>query len=116
MTPVTAAKVKYGVWGLIGGAILAMIIGFAWGGWTTSGTTKRMGDEALLAARAAICVAQFMKQPNHQEQLQALAKVDNYKRSAFIEQGGWDKMPGEAQASSTVARACVEGLEVLLKK
>ena len=40
MTPVTAAKVKYGVWGLIGGAIIAMIIGFAWGGWTTSGTTK----------------------------------------------------------------------------
>jgi hypothetical protein len=32
MTPVTAAKVKYGVWGLIGGAIIAMIIGFAWGG------------------------------------------------------------------------------------
>ncbi len=25
MTPVTAAKVKYGVWGLIGGAIIAMI-------------------------------------------------------------------------------------------
>ena len=32
MTPVTAAKVKYGVWGLIGGAIIAMIIGFGWGG------------------------------------------------------------------------------------
>ena len=32
MTPVTAAKVKYGVWGLICGAIIAMIIGFAWGG------------------------------------------------------------------------------------
>ena len=55
MTPVTAAKVKYGAWGLIGGAIIAMIIGFAWGGWTTSGTTQRMGDEAVLAARAAIC-------------------------------------------------------------
>jgi hypothetical protein len=27
MTPVTAAKVKYGVWGLICGAIIAMIIG-----------------------------------------------------------------------------------------
>ena len=36
MTPVTAAKVKYGVWGLIGGAIIAMIIGFVWGGWTTT--------------------------------------------------------------------------------
>jgi hypothetical protein len=32
MTPVTAAKVKYGVWGLIVGAVIVMIIGFAWGG------------------------------------------------------------------------------------
>ena len=57
-----------------------------------------------------------MKQPNAQEQLQALEKVDTYRRNTFIEQGGWDKMPGEAQASSTVARACVAGLEVLMKK
>ena len=116
MTPVTAAKVKYGVWGLIGGAIIAMIIGFAWGGWTTSGTTTRLSNEAVLAARAAICVAQFMKQPNPQEQLQAFEKVDTYRRSTFIEKGGWDKMPGEEQASPTVARACANGLEVLLKK
>ena len=116
MTPVTAAKVKYGVWGLIGGAIIAMIIGFAWGGWTTSGTTKRMGDEAVLAARAAICVAQFMKQPNPQEKLQELEKVNSYQRSTFIEKGGWDKMPGEEQGGSTVARACADGLEVLMKK
>src|SRR5216683_6804477 len=95
MTPVTAAKVKYGVWGLICGAIIDMIIGFAWGGWTTSGTTKRMGDEAVLAARAAICVAQFMKQPNPQEKLQELEKVSSYQRSTFIEKEGWDKMPGE---------------------
>ena len=39
MKPETAAKVKYGIWGLICGAIIAMIIGFAWGGWTTSGTS-----------------------------------------------------------------------------
>ena len=32
MTPVTAAKVKYGVWGLIYGAVIAMIVGFVWGG------------------------------------------------------------------------------------
>ena len=88
MTPVTAAKVKYGVWGLIGGAIIAMIIGFAWGGWTTSGTTARMGDEAVLAARAAICVAQFMQQPNPQEKLQELAKVYSYDRTNIITKGG----------------------------
>ena len=116
MEPVTAAKVKYGVWGLISGAIIAMIIGFAWGGWSTSGTTQRMGDEAVLAAHAAICVAQFMKDPNHEEQLQALGKLSSYQRSTFIEKGGWDKMPGEERAGYTVARACADGLEVLMKK
>ena len=116
MTPVTAAKVKYGVWGLICGAIIATILGFAWAGWTTRSTTQRMGEEAVLAARAAICVAQFMKDPNHQEQLQALGKLSSYQRSTFIEKGGWDKMPGEEKAGSTVARACADGLAVLMKK
>jgi len=116
MTPVTAGKVKYGVWGLICGAIIATILGFAWGGWTTRGTTQRMGEEAVLAARAAICVAQFMKDPNHQEHLQAIAKISSYQRSTFIEKGGWDKMPGEEHASATVTSACANGLEVLMKK
>ncbi len=116
MTPVTAAKVKYGVRGLICGAIIAIIIGFAWGEWTTSSTTKMMGDEAVLAARAAICVAQFMKQPNPQERLQELEEIISYQRSTVIEKGGWDKMPGEERAAYTVARACADGLEVLMKK
>jgi len=29
MKPETSAKIKYGVWGLICGAVIAMIIGFA---------------------------------------------------------------------------------------
>ena len=44
MKPETAGKVKYGVWGLICGAVIAMIIGFAWGGWSTKGTTHKMTD------------------------------------------------------------------------
>ena len=115
MHPVTAGKVKYGVWGLIGGAVIARIIGFAWGG-TTARTTQRMGEEAVLAARAAICVAQFMKEPNHEEKLQELGKLISYQRGPFIEKGGWDKMPGEERAGPLVARACADGLEVLLKK
>jgi hypothetical protein len=116
MTPATAGKVKFGVWGLICGAVIAMIIGFAWGGWTTRGTTQQMGEAAVLAARAAICVAQFMKEPNHQEKLQELGKVSSWQRSTFIEKGGWDKMPGEEKAGYAIARACAEGLEVLMEK
>jgi hypothetical protein len=42
--------------------------------------------------------------------------VSSYTRSTFIEKGGWDKMPGEDTAGFAVARACADGLEVLLKK
>jgi len=116
MKPETAGKIKYGVWGLIVGAVIAIIIGFAWGGWKTSGTAKTMTKEAVLASQAAICVAQFMKQPNHEELLKELEELDSWKRSEFIEKGGWDKMPGQAKADYAVARACADGLELLMKK
>jgi hypothetical protein len=109
-------KIKYGVWGLICGAVVAMVIGFYWGGWSTSSTTQKMSGEAVLASQAAICVAQFIKEPNSQEKLKEFEKIDSYKRSEFIEKGGWDKMPGQKEASSGVANACVTGIEVLIKK
>jgi len=116
MKPETTVKVKFGVWGLIVGAVIVMIIGFAWGGWTTRGTTQKMSDEAVLASQAAIFVAQFMKAPNHEEKLKELGELDSWKRSEFIEKGGWDKMPGQQEADRSVAQACAKGLEVLMKK
>jgi len=116
MKPEIAGKIKYGVWGLIVGAVIAMIIGFAWGGWTTSKTTQKMSEEAVLASQAAICVALFMKQPNHEEKLKELGELDSWKRGEFIEKGGWDKMPGQEKAGYLVARACSDGLELLIKK
>ena len=116
MKPETAGKVKFGVWGLICGAVIAMIIGFAWGGWTTFNTTRKMSEEAVLASQAAICVAQFMKQPNHGEKLKELEKVSSWERAKFIEEGGWDKMPGQEKADYAVSRACADGLELLIKK
>jgi hypothetical protein len=112
----TKGKIKYGVWGLIFGAVITMIIGFVWGGWTTSGRTKTMSEEAVLASQAAICVAQFMKEPNHEEKLKEFAKLSSYERAGFIEKGGWDKMPGQEKADYTVSLACADGLELLIKK
>jgi len=116
MKPENAAKIKYGVWGLICGAVIAMIIGFAWGGWTTSPTTRKMSEEAVLASQSAICVAQFMKEPNYKEKLKELAELDSWKRAEFIEKGGWDKMPGQEKAGYLVGRACADGLELLFEK
>ncbi len=112
----TAVKFKYGIWGLIGGAVIAMILGFMWGGWTTASTAQAMSQKAVVASQAAICVAQFVKQPNHERKLKELGEVSSWSRHEFIEKGGWDKMPGQDKASPEVARACAEGLDLLVKR
>src|SRR2546425_13369888 len=106
MKPETAAKIKYGVWGLICGAVIAMIIGFAWGGWTTSGTTQTMTREAVFARQAAVCVALFMKQPGHEKKIKEFGGGSSWQRAEVIEKGGWDKMAGQEKAGYGVARAC----------
>jgi hypothetical protein len=113
---ITKAKLKYGFLGLVCGAIITMIIGFSWGGWTTSLTTKRMSGEAVLASYAAICVAQFMKEPNHGERLKEFEKLSDWDKAEFIKKGGWATMPGGEKADITACRACADGLKLLIKK
>lgn len=115
MKPETDAKVTYGFWGFAVGAGVAMTIGFAWGGWTTSSTTQKMSDEAVLASRAAICVAQFMGAPDHKTKLKELQGAESYQRSELIEKGGWDRMPGQEKAAWGVSGACLAGLESAIK-
>ena len=115
MKPETAGKVKYGVWGLILGAVVAMIIGFALGGWTTAATTQKISEEAVVASKAAICAAQFKADPGFKDNLDAFEKKSSYQRSGIIEEGGWDKMPGEEESSGyDVKNECVTLLEELL--
>jgi hypothetical protein len=111
----TDAKVTYGIWGLVLGAGIAITIGFMWGGWTTSSTTQKMSDEAVLASRAAICIAQFMGAPDHKLKIKELQGAESYQRSELIEKGGWDKMPGQEKAAWGVSGACVAGLDALIK-
>ncbi len=111
----TEVKLTYGFWGIVGGAGMAMIIGFNWGGWSTSSTTEKMSEEAVLASHAAICVARFMNGPNHTAQLKKFKGTDNYNRSELIEKGGWDKMPGQEKAAWGVSGPCVTGIEAVVR-
>ena len=113
-TPQTGTKVTFGFWGFVSGAVAAMVIGFAWGGWTTSGTTLKMSEDAVLKSRTAICIAQFMNGPNQQMKIKEFKGTDSYERAALIEKGGWDRMPGEEKATWGVAGACAEGLDARL--
>jgi hypothetical protein len=40
----------------------------------------------------------------------------SWERAAALTKEGWDKMPGQEKAGDAVARACADGLELLMKK
>jgi hypothetical protein len=112
----TKSKMKYGSWGLVIGAVITMIIGFGWGGWSTASAAQKMTEKAILEGRTAICVAQFMTDSGKVDNLLEFKKVDSWKRYELVEKGGWDKMPGQEKAGYGVARACAGGIEMLMNK
>ncbi len=111
----TELKFKFGIWGIVGGAVLTMIIGFTWSGWSTEATTDKLSEKAVLASRSAICAAQFMNDSSHEAKLKEFEELAGYKREEFVEEGGWDRMPGEEKAEWTVSNPCFTEIETLLK-
>ncbi len=109
-------RIKGGFWWLVSGAVVAIVIGFTLGGWSTAGATQKISDDAVLASQSAICVAQFLKDPTSKEKMKDFAGLDSWKRSEYIEKGGWDKMPGQETAGTSVSQGCATGIEALIKK
>jgi hypothetical protein len=115
MSPELYSKVIGGIWGFVIGAGIAMIVGFTWGGWSTASTSLKMSEEAVLASRASICVAQFMSAPDQKVKAKEFQGAESYQKSDFIEKGGWDRMPGQEKSSWGVSSACATGLEAAIK-
>jgi hypothetical protein len=53
-------KYTYGLWGAAAGAAALAIVGFTWGGWSTSGGTARQVEAAVLTALIPACVKEVM--------------------------------------------------------
>ncbi len=105
-------KIKPGLWGALGGAIVLAIIGFAWGGWVTGGTAQEMAEDmaenAVVARLTPICVEQFRQDSEKVQKLNDLKKEDSWKRNEYVEKQGWATMPGEKKPDSKVAGKCAE--------
>ncbi len=107
--------VKPAAWGVIGGAIAAIIIGFVWGGWVTGGTAGKMAaasaEQAIIQAFTPLCVAKAEQQP---EQLVPLKEESSWKRDDFVIKAGWVDNVSEKYRSA-VAESCastvVEGMK-----
>jgi hypothetical protein len=105
-------QIKTGVWGAVGGAIMAIIIGFAWGGWVLGSNSLDMGEEmarnAVVERLAPICVAQFNQDPERDKKLKELKAIDSWKRDEYIRKQGWATMPFEKEPDRPVADRCSE--------
>ncbi len=109
------ASVKPAVWGVIGGAIAAIVIGFIWGGWVTGGKAVRMevasAEAAIVLAFTPLCLAKAEQQP---EQLVLLEEARTWERDNFVIEAGWvDNVSEKHRAAVAVACAqvVVEGMK-----
>lgn len=107
-------ETKPALWGAAGGALILAIVGFSWGGWTTSGNAEanaaRRVDAAVVGALAPLCVVKFRHDAAAPANLEALKKADPWAQGDFIEKGGWATLV-EAEATgqiTSVAKACAE--------
>ena len=107
-------KIKQGLWGAAGGAVVLAVIGFTWGGWVTGGTAQKMAEEmaenAVVDRLAPICVEQFNQVSEKDQRLKELKKIDSWKRSDYVDKQGWATMPGEKEPDSKVSEKCANML------
>jgi type VI protein secretion system component VasK len=109
------ASIKPGVWGVIIGSILTMIVGFTWGGWTTSSTANQVAiqraDAAVTAALIPICLAQQKVDAARGKKLGELRAISaSYEQADFVMKAGWATFPGKADPNRDVAEACAAAL------
>ena len=107
--------VKPGVWGAVVGSILSMIVGFSWGGWTTSGTAQQVAlkqaDAAVTAALVPICLAGEKADVARAKKLGELTAItSSWEQTEFVMKTGWATFPGQTDPNRAVAEACAAGV------
>ena len=102
--------VKPAIWGMVGGGIIAIVIGFGWGGWVTGGTAVRMetasAKAAVILAFTPLCVAKAEQQS---EKFVALKEESTWKQDGFVVEAGWGDNVSEKYRAD-VARGCASTL------
>jgi hypothetical protein len=102
-------------WSCAGSVVVALVVGFTWGGWVTGGTARDMaetaGDDSRYELASVICVEKFLAAPDAQGQLAELKAIDSsYRQRQFIEAGGWAVMPNKDEAARQAADLCAKVL------
>jgi hypothetical protein len=95
--------------GAVAGAVIAMVIGFQWGGWTLGSTAANRVRDAeqagIVRVLAPICADRFQRAADAGANLAALNKADSWERGDIITKAGWTTFPG-SPPDRDVAKAC----------
>ncbi len=107
---------KPSIYGALGGAIAISILGFTWGGWTTSGNAQKMAqklatDEVTLAM-VPVCLNMSAADPERVAKLALVQDATTYKRRQALMDTGWATLPGADAPNRDLAEACIEGLKL----
>jgi len=96
--------------GMAAGMVVLLIVIFSAGWVVTSGSAKAeaktVAADAVMNRLAPIAVAQFMQDPNKEERLKEMKKLDSWgqnNRSDYVQKQGWATMPGEKEPDEQVA-------------
>jgi dienelactone hydrolase len=92
-----------------------MIVGFSWGGWTTSTTARQQAmiqsDIAVTAALVPICLAGKKTDVASAKKIAQLTAItSSYEQTEFVMKSGWATFPGQADPNRAVAEACATAL------
>lgn len=105
-------KIKLGSWSAVGGAVLAMLVGFNWGGWVTGGTAdglaKEIAENAVAQRLAPTCVAKFRQDAKKDQKLKEFKAKDAWDGQKFVEAQGWATLAGEERPDSKLAEGCAK--------
>jgi hypothetical protein len=97
-------------WGMAVGMVVLLIFIFSTGWVMTNKSAKAMANEistnAVVDRLAPISVVQFMQDPNREERLMELKKLDEWQRADYVKKQGWATMPGEKESDYNVAQEC----------
>jgi hypothetical protein len=109
--------VKPAAWGVVGGAIAAIVVGFFWGGWVTGGAAIKMevasAEAAIVLAFTPLCVAKAEEQP---EKLVPLREEASYKRDDFVVEAGWVANVSEKYQGAVATACAIAVLEAMEAK
>ncbi|GAA6209132.1 hypothetical protein NBRC116601_24250 [Cognatishimia sp. WU-CL00825] len=107
---------KPGLYGALGGAVAISILGFTWGGWTTSGSAQTMAQdlaiEEVTLAMVPVCLNNSESDPERAEKLTNLGDLSGFGRRKAMMETGWAIRPGSDASDRNLAEACLAGLNL----